>query len=196
MPNYKFKAEVLRLNICPIVRQYDFLNKDTDFIKYIDIERQYLEILTKYGKWYIKEARRINNASFKRVNRLRERIRSYLGMGQCIFVTLTFTDDVLKCTKFETRRKYVARYLKSQSKYYLANVDYGNDDRYTHREHYHALIVSDNIDPQWWNDNFGFTWLERIHRFDDKILAKYVSKLCNHAIKDSTKRNCYIYSRS
>ena len=113
MPNYKFKAEVLRLNICAIVRQYDFLNKDTDFIKYIDIERQYLEILTKYGKWYIKEARRINNASFKRVNRLRERIRSYLSMGQCIFVTLTFTDEVLKCTKFETRRKYVARILSS-----------------------------------------------------------------------------------
>lgn len=195
MPDYKFKSEVMKLNICHTVAQYDFLSKDTDFLKYIDIESDYTKILWQFGPHYIKEARKINRASFKRILRLRDRITYYFSLGQCIFGTLTFTDEVLSCTNFTTRRKYVTRFLKSQSDNYLANVDYGVDDRYTKREHYHFLIVSDRVDPTFWNDNFGFTWLEKIHRLDDKTLALYVSKLCNHAIKDSTKRNCYIFSR-
>lgn len=197
MIDYKFKSDVLKTGICKKIKYIDY----QDYIKYSEgiINRAsddlYVSLVMQYGGMFIKEARKINNASFKRVNRLRNRIKKYLGLGQCIFVTLTFTDDVLKSTNFETRRKYVSRYLKSVCNQYVANVDYGVDDRYTHREHYHALVVSDFISQKEWTDNYGFVWTERIHKTDDKILALYVSKLCNHAIKDSTKRNCYIYSR-
>lgn len=196
-PNYKFKSEVLKTGICKDVLSYDLLDANTDFLNIIDIEENYNKVLWKYGLSFIKEARRINKATSKRKKRLEERIRSYLEKGTCIFATLTFSDDVLNVTSVDSRRKYVSRYLKTQSDYYLANIDFGNDDKYTHREHYHAIIVSEKIDTTFWNDNFGFTWVERIknHQLSDKKLAKYVSKLTNHAIKDSTKRQCYIYSR-
>ena len=80
--------------------------------------------------------------------------------------------------------------MKSISDFYVANIDFGKN---TEREHYHALVLVDRINDTW---DYGFTWFERVHRSDSAAtLAKYVSKLTNHAIKETTKRSCYIYSR-
>lgn len=194
--DYKYKSFVMKTNMHKYVGLLDkqlYLLQNDGIVPAKDIYSEYNDLYDEYGAKFIKECHKINNASCKRALRLKDRITSYLGKGQCIFVTLTFTDEVLDQTSVDTRRKYVQRYLKSISDYYVANIDYGVDDRYTHREHYHALVVQDWISDKW---DYGFTWFEKIHNINEpQTLAKYISKLCNHAIKDSTKRACYIYSR-
>lgn len=198
---YEFRSAVLDLNLQLLVARYDSLDfYDTDFLKRIDIEHEYTQAVFKYGIEVIKEVRRINKCYYQRVKRLRDRIKSYLSLGHCVFVTLTFRDDVLVKTNNRSRRKYVTSQLKELSDYYLANIDYGVDDKYTKREHYHCVLVGDirNEDFKDWQQHYGFTFTEdiRINKGNaSKVLAKYVSKLVNHAIKDSTKRNTIIYSK-
>ena len=129
-----------------------------------------------------------------------------LNSGKCLFLTLTFTDKVLDSTSPETRRRYVSYYLKQFGVPYIANIDFGTADAYiddngnerqgTKREHYHAVIQTDKIDLSEWH-KYGAIKLEKIRasQNDNIRLAKYVSKLTNHAIKETTKRACLIYSR-
>lgn len=198
---YKFKAKVIASGLCTRIKKYD----KSQAIKYLegivdhDIESQYFDDLNVYGLAFMDEARKINDASYHRVKRLRKRIVRYLNMGVCTFLSLTFDDEKLNSTNVQTRRKLVSMFLKSISTYYVANIDFGVDDMYTHREHYHAICVGNirHVDTKWWQDHCGYTWVETIRHGvdDDKVLAKYISKLTNHAIKDSTKRQFYIYSR-
>lgn len=193
-PNYKLKAAILQEADQVIVHKYDTLDYEkVGFLEALDIEEEYKELQRNLGLNYLKECRRINNAYFARKKRLKDRVMDLIHKGTCIFATLTFTDEVMASTKLETRRKYVQRYLKSISDYYVANIDYGVDDNYTHREHYHALICVDYISDKW---DYGYTWFEKVRSHSNpKKISKYIAKLTNHAIKDSTKRQCYIYSR-
>ena len=73
---------------------------------------------------------------------------------------------------------------------YVANVDYGAKN---HREHYHAVVMCDNIDHKSWR--YGAINFKRIN-YDADIdtinkLSMYVAKLTNHAIKETCKR-CYL----
>ena len=158
------------------------------------LDQQMLDLVCEYGHASMLEAKRINNASYKRVERLRDRIYSFLCMGKCKFVTLTFDPETLDNTSVKTRRQYVSRFLKSISDYYVANIDYGIDDRYTHREHYHAIVVTDWTDEKWEHGFYKYETCDFRDR-SSTIMAKYVNKLTNHAIKESTKRCCYIYYR-
>lgn len=195
VPNYKLKSVIIQDDLQKVVFCYDNLDyKKTDFLTGLDIESEYSDLLSYCGLKVVKECRRINNSYFKRKSRLKNRVIELLHKGTCIFATLTFTDEVLSSTSIETRRKYVQRYLKSISDYYVANIDYGVDDEFTHREHYHALVQIDYIDEKW---DYGFTWFEKVRSHSNPMkLSKYIAKLTNHAIKDSTKRCCYIYSRN
>lgn len=200
--DYKLKADVMRVNLHKKMKKIDYedycvrcLKDDYGIIAKNKYEDEFTDLLFKYGRKWLKEAQKVNLASYKRINRLKERISLYLSLGQCIFATLTFNDDVLNSTTEKQRRVMVSRFLKGCSKKYVANIDYGNDDKYSHREHYHALVLTDFINDHW---SGGFAWYEKVrtdNTNNDKLLAKYISKLCNHAIKDSTKRACYIYSR-
>lgn len=110
----------------------------------------------------------------------------------CVFVTLTFTDEVLASTSAETRRRYVQRYLKSQAqgRKYVANIDFGKEN---HREHYHA-VVEGRLDPLQWS--YGALNVKQVRKTSKPAaLAKYVAKLSNHAIKETCKRSVLIYSR-
>lgn len=139
-----------------------------------------------------RECEKIVRAYYARVSRLRYRISDLLEMGDCIFVTLTFTDDVLSNTSESTRRKYVTRFLASISCHYVANIDFGVENG---REHYHAVVVrSADIDCSLWK--YGAINFRRIHNKNKTALAKYIAKLTNHAIKETTRRNHVIYSRS
>lgn len=106
---------------------------------------------------------------------------------ECVFLTLTFTDKVLNSTTQETRRRYVSRWLKSKSDYYIANIDYGSENE---REHYHA-IINCRVDNSW---EYGAINFKQITNKNEKALAKYINKLTNHAIKATTKQNKVIYS--
>ena len=139
------------------------------------------------------ECAKINKASYSRAKRLKERIAKMLNNGECIFITLTFNNETLNSTDTNKRRVFVSRYLKLFKSDYVANVDYGSKN---HREHYHAIIQSSSIDLTAWR-KFGNINVERIRCLNasDTKLAKYISKLSNHAIKETTKRSSLIYSR-
>jgi hypothetical protein len=124
-----------------------------------------------------------------------------LNIPNCIFLTLTFRDDVLANTSEETRKKYIQRFLKEQCSLYIANIDYGTKKG---REHYHAVVIPkyNQIDGSFYRTNYGSIDFERVRNkggvdteATSKRLAKYVSKLVNHAIKETTRKCQVIYSR-
>jgi len=142
-----------------------------------------------------KECERINHAYYERVKRLKQRIETMLNNGKNLFLTLTFTDKTLAKTSDETRRRYVARFLKQFDCEYVANIDFGEENE---REHYHAVLNTSFINPLSWQ--YGNLDVKQVRNATDKELdcirlAKYVAKLTNHAIKETTKRNSLIYSR-
>lgn len=192
---YKLKAKLIKLGLTDLVKKFD----KSEYIRYSEgivdeiIDNEFINAVQTYGYKAILESRKINNATYSRVKRLKRRIARLLSCGKCIFATLTFNDDTMSKTDVDTRRKYVTRYLKSISNHYVANIDYGVDDLYTHREHYHALIFIDFVESKW---EYGYSWYERVHNSNSRGIACYISKLTNHAIKDSTRRNHIIYSRS
>lgn len=143
----------------------------------------------------LQECGKINHAEYERTNRLKERVESMLLNGACCFLTLTFNDDTLCSTTEKQRRVAVSRYLKQFGCKYVANIDFGANNK---REHYHALINCEKVDFKLWR-KYGNINAERVRNKDiesDKVkLSKYIAKLSNHAIKETTKRSCLIYSR-
>ena len=143
------KADVLELGLCKDQKRIKY----GEYCKYIlgkpvkKYDDLYCDIMLKYGQYYLDTAKRLNNSYYSRIRRLKNRITRYLSLGQCIWATLTFSDDVLNNTNESTRRKYVQKYLKSVSSHYIANIDFGSDKTYidrngveregTQREHYH-----------------------------------------------------------
>ena len=138
-----------------------------------------------------KEAQKINHAYICRVKRLKKKIATMLESGNCIFLTFTFTDLVLEKTNADTRRQKVRRFLSAYNCEYVANIDFGKKNG---REHYHALIQCDKVDYSAFD--YGAVNGERVRSTNDFVkLAKYISKLTNHAIKDTAKGSRIIYNR-
>ncbi len=200
--DYSLKAQAIKLGL---VKDYKAVSK-AKWAEYL-LNRDGLLIKTKYSdisdaldeerfimsenKELWLEAGKVAHSDYYRTARLRQRVESMLKDGECVFATLTFTDDVLSKTSRETRRKYVTRYLKSQSDKYVANIDFGKKNE---REHYHAVIYG-KIDPLQWA--YGALNVKKVKDTSKpEKLAKYVNKLTNHAIKETCKRNAIIYSRS
>lgn len=150
---------------------------------YSDLFRVYNEIV------------KIDNAACHRTTRLRKRIESMLLNGDCLFLTLTFNDETLNQTSEDTRRQYVRKYLKRFNCPYVANIDFGKENG---REHYHAVINTSHIELSYWR-MYGNINVERVRNNRIELsktrLSKYISKLSNHAIKETTRRSCLIYSR-
>lgn len=162
------------------------------YTDYIDLQ-QYCEAnnLTDV----LKECCKINHAEYERTKRLKNRIASMLLNGSCIFLTLTFNDNALANTTSKQRRVAVTRFLKQHNCKYVANIDFGAKNK---REHYHALINCDNVDFASWR-KYGNINAERVKNkefiSDMTKLSKYICKLSNHAIKETTKRSSLLYSR-
>ena len=166
----------------PSIRNYSYeklMNDKETFIK-------------TYGSTTLKVANNLNHAKYKRTIRLKNRIREAVESGKAWFITITFNSKTLENTNEQTRRKYVSRWLKSLSPFYIANIDYGE---LKGREHYHAVITSDNKPPKSWS--YGFIDILKVATTDNDTtrVSKYISKLTNHAIKHTTKSKRIIYSR-
>ena len=129
----------------------------------------------------------------RRTTRLRAHIELMISFPECTFLTLTFTDEVLENTSLQTRKKYVERYLKEQSHGfpYVANIDFGKQNG---REHYHAVCAF-RVNPKVWHKFGAIKTLEVRKSSKPIVLAKYVSKLTNHGIKETGKGVRIIYSR-
>lgn len=129
-------------------------------------------------------ARSVNQSLYERTKRVRQRNEAIILSKNGVFLTLTFNEQTLNNTNYKTRRVYVSRFLKSQSDFYIANVDYGGDYG---REHYHAVIYG-KVDYTLWQ-RYGAVngRAMRITDINDVIaLSKYITKITKHALKQST----------
>lgn len=164
------------------------------------------EDLKQYSKEEIEEATKVNNASYKRQNRLQKKALELIQTNSAIFLSLTFSDKVFTEMSKETRKKNITRFLKKTCKSYIANIDFGGKNG---REHYHALVVpiNDKIDQAVYRKMFYDSTIdfERVIisskknsdiESTSKKVSKYVSKLTNHAIKETTQQNRIIYSKN
>lgn len=161
------------------------LAKKVSFFGYDDTLIEHIRL--RYGERVYKVCRQLDSSRIKRAYRVKIRMLRYVLAGNCYFLTLTFTDKVLKATSEETRRTYVARFLKKHFSAYVANIDYGdkakNPDSHE-REHYHALATLPNGDPprKW---DYGFISVKKVKETEKDAVAtaKYSAKLSNHALK-------------
>lgn len=167
-----------------------YINKSKEIYKNNDIEELSQWLIDSYRYEYLDCSKRLLESKYRKYARAREHINDLVLSGSAIFITLTFTDEVLSKTSANTRRKYVARFLKEQSPFYVANIDYSPSKQ---REHYHA-VVCNRVDMSAWR--YGYVWVEQVraHDFSVKRVAKYVAKLTSHAFKVNASR--LIYSRN
>lgn len=211
-PDYAFKSYVMRehkdlLHKVKKAKLYDYLkyeylengvispiliNHKGDLKGVCDV---FNESVSKGQQKEFNECLKIHNANNKRVKRLKKRIETMLLNGACVFLTLTFNNETLETTTEKERRTLTTRYLKTFNAQYVANIDYGSKN---HREHYHAIINCEQVDFKAWRKH-GNINAQRVRNKDIKSdntkLAKYICKLSNHAIKETTKRSTLIYSR-
>lgn len=198
MPDYERKAKVIASGL---VKTFKDVHKTemAHYYQWQDARCMYdIETAEDVRSFFMQanpeewqEAKRVAHSDYNRNQRLRGRISEYLNQGECVFITLTFRDDVLESTSEETRRRYVTRFLKSQGGHFVGNIDYGGKNG---REHYHAVRLG-RIDPKAWQYGACNVQKVRNNTKDATKLAKYTAKLTNHAIKETTRRNVMIYSR-
>lgn len=201
--DYALKADVLsnHQDVLSLQRRYSFAHfKDSQSDRVYGERNPELEAFSDEVFFFLsdednlsiwREAERINLAFYARVKRLKTRISDMLHQGRCYFLTLTFSDDTLCRTSDQTRRKYVTLFLKSVADVYVANIDFGET---TGREHYHAVVLTNSVDMSAW-DRYGFSKAQKIASEDHFTpIAKYISKLTNHAVKATTKGCRAIYS--
>ena len=152
-----------------------------------EIENYFL----KYHRFEWLQAFKDNHNYYQKLKRLKDRINHILCLPS-VFLTLTFNNETLLKTSEETRRKYVQRFLKSFNVPFVANRDYGSKNG---REHYHAVIASQDID--YLKFGYGAVNGEKIVYDDNNNvkLSKYLIKLTNHATKSTTKFSRIMYSR-
>lgn len=150
------------------------------------LHRSALELLAYLLENYKSEfficQRIVNNYMHKR-NRLRKFITKMLE-NDCIYLTCTFTDDVLDNTSADTRRVYIRRFLGKFKTNAVANIDFGDENE---REHYHAIIELPFINHTEYK--YGNLDIERVinNGVSQNKLSTYIVKLTYHALKDSTK---------
>jgi len=158
-----------------------------------------------FTKYQLKQAQeedlglefRLYKGNERRRERIKTRITRMLATNKALFLTLTFSDKMFarNCST-ETRRRYIARFLKSECSEYLANIDFGSKNQ---REHYHAVVVPKTaIDFSKYHKIFDSCIKAEKIRIDDnsvKYVSTYINKLTNHALKENGFYKRLIFSR-
>ena len=148
-------------------------------------------LVNLYGQDTIDKLFKRANLDSQIICRLRSRIELMLNLGDCIFLTFTFTDNSLSKYNADYLCLCVKRFLNLYSSLYIANVDYGKENG---RIHYHAIALTGHVNFKGWK--FGALNAERVHSVEDSLrISRYVAKIANHALKESTRRQSIIYSR-
>lgn len=197
-----FKA--IDLKIYREISRYKFsLYQERPHLNYKEVKEEvFNHFLDYYTLDILEEAYDLVESTNKRRQRCYDKVEYLFNNYEYIFFgTLTFNDKTLFETNETTRRKYVSRYLKESSEYYIANVDYGDKEKNPNsneREHYHCLIATKtNQPPMSWS--YGFTKFQKVRIDDDshKAISKYIVKLSRHALKqcDTTQAPKLIYSK-
>lgn len=140
--------------------------------------------------------RQLNNF-YKRKSNLYKRVTKLLDDHNCLFLTLTFTNEYLNEYFTNQDRDYVSlkaivrKWLKNFHTDYICNIDFGKQNE---RVHFHCLIALDYIEYDSWH--YGNMDFKKVVNCDSKAIGSYILKLTNHAIKNSTKENRVMYSRT
>lgn len=198
----KFKSEVIENGYLKAViskrKQLYYDNKES----VLNAELGVFETRYNSNEWNDYFFSNINDAYFdcslrliesksRKYNKAKKKIENIvMSYDKPIFITLTFTDDVLSRTSPETRRKYVSRFLKEHCKDYVANIDFSPEKK---REHYHA-VIGERVDFTKWVYGFAFTEIIRVQDNDLKRISNYIVKLTSHAFKVNSSLRL-IYSR-
>lgn len=132
------------------------------------------------------------NCRRNKIYRLKQKIKYLFDNYECVFLTFTFTDEVLQKISSQTRRTYISRFLKKYD-LYVANIDFGQDDKFTKREHYHAIVCGE-VDYSKWK--CGAINGERVRVTNSGKVATYLNKICSHAYKEGASSTRVIASRS
>lgn len=126
---------------------------------------------------------------YNKISRIKRRLIYLLTNFDYIwFITFTFDDYYInKCDR--TKRDLIKSSLFGYDFKYILNVDYGSK---TEREHYHCILATNynfNLDDHIKNvyPCFSSSILCNSSLNDYKRLSKYINKLTNHCIKDTTK---------
>lgn len=153
-------------------------------IPYLDYP---LETTLTYDEF--RECQRIYDSYRQRSLRIKKKI-SVMIHKPCIFLTLTFTDETLDNTSNTTRRRYIVKFLSQFNVPCIANKDFGKENG---REHYHAIIQSSHIDYSLYTLGAINGIRVVVGTETDTRISKYISKLTNHSIKETTKNSRLIY---
>ena len=207
--NYLFKSYVLKSEEYSLFQKYSrklyiiertnyFYNENGEQIftytenKEWQLLREWINKFSRDKPKEYKECIRLWNSHIQRVKRLKDRIETMLLSGDCLFLSITWNNDFYNKHSFNTKKRYVKSFLSSLNCPYVANLDYGKKNG---RLHYHAVVQTEYLNPKDWE--FGNLDIQRIrnNNEDTERLSKYIAKLTNHAIKETTKRNSIIYSR-
>lgn len=207
-PDYKLKSKIIReyknldlYNRCKKVL-YKFFYVGNVTQEEFDNAGQTLKFLEESNPTEYKEYFRILDSKHKRISRLRARIFDMIHKSDCLFLTFTFTDNTFNKTCSDTRRQAVRRYLNALGVPYVANIDFGKKNG---REHYHAVVQIGKVDySKWKYGAINGIKIRNDMKYDDdgvitsesvEKIARYVAKLTNHAIKETTRRSVIIFSR-
>lgn len=206
-PDYELKSKILNnrenynLYVQCQKKIYFFCVDKCSYEEYLN-SLEVLKLLSSNQEEY-KEYGRISHARYSRVSRLKKRIADIIVGHNALFLTLTFTDKTLASSSATSRRRFVHYFLKQFNVPYVGNIDFGKKN---HREHYHAVIQIDKIDYSLWKYGaiHGLKIRNSVEVDEDTgelsckditKLARYIAKLTNHAIKETTHRSVIIYSR-
>lgn len=141
---------------------------------------------------------RILKNRYAKVSRIKKRfVYLIVKYKYHYFCTFTFDDDLIeKCDR--TKRDLIKSSLMSfdSDVSYILNVDYGSK---TEREHYHCIVATNNPTnlrqhlKEIYPCRSGCKFVSTSSN-DIKRLSKYINKLSNHCIKDSTKGKRLVFN--
>lgn len=117
----------------------------------------------------------------KKTRRYAKKIENMIKNQNCIFGTLTISDEYIN-DKEETFRKRIQRFFKKLNCKYICNIDYGFENE---RKHYHFIANINFVPKELWK--YGFSYYERITNKKEYALSDYINKMSNHATKETTK---------
>lgn len=127
-----------------------------------------------------KDCERLYWSHSKRIQRLKKSMKELLK-EDCLFVTLTFTDEYLEKFTEEELYKITHKWLWAQNCSLKANKDYGSKNE---RLHYHAVLQTKKIDPLTWH--CGNCDVQKIRKGSESAISKYLIKLVYHSLKETT----------
>lgn len=137
------------------------------------------------------EIERKLKARYNKVSRIKQHfIYMVMNKKNLYFLTFTFDDKYIK--KCDRTKKDLIKNLLIEidfNSYIILNVDYGSQ---TERQHYHCIYgTNKDLNLKSILDKYYpcFSYTEKIRLDNSSInkISKYINKLSNHAIKDSTK---------